>query len=176
MGPLDEARKKHIRDKRKAEIDVAAAKLPPRVEYQTRRIPALAPIPQPVANSEWHVFELNKRPEHRVINVHLPSISHDNIQAIEQFRVLEYRLDCHTWPAGGTSVRWWGFDPVRDALKPEVRHTLNRACAYVERVRMALDWLRPYFGRTGLCPIEWTELNEWVNVVIEDCEQALGKP
>jgi hypothetical protein len=157
-----------------------AAKRPPRVEI--KYVPARPPVAPAETRFDERfgyvdVVELNKRPEHRVIEFPVrPPMSALRISAdprisealfrTEQFQVTQYGL-C----VDATQFVWWGYMPVREALKPEVSYGLRRAAAYAERIRWALDG-----HMVHMYPSEEKHFREWVNTVIEDCEQNLGVP
>jgi hypothetical protein len=155
------------------------------------------------SNERWTFVELNKRPDHRVwcIPIYPPPQTvamfgpqdalamSSRISETAQFQVLEYRLDI-AQPGGGTTVRWWGYEPVNEVHKPEVRRLLNRTAAYAERVRFVFDQVfgprrklehggpESYWQQLAQSyyPVPVETLREWVEVVIGDVEQALGKP
>jgi hypothetical protein len=199
MGPLADLARANRKAREEKRIRAEADKRPPRVE----RVPALAPIPQPIGdfstkNEVWRLIELNKPPEHRVTMVPIlppPQMLriYDEPSALSlashmseaaQFQAVEYGMD-FAQMGGGTRVRWWGYEHVGEARQKY--RGLNRTAAYAERVRFAFDQI---FGprrapehdsfwerlmQTRL-PVPVETLREWVDVVIEDVEQALGKP
>lgn len=184
LGPIANAARARPRELHERAIVEAVAKRPPRVEV--RRVPAMAPIEQPLPNAGWHVIDLNKRPEHRsvvapIIAPNVLRLQSDNRSILyELFQAKEYRLDVKTSPGdldkcSGTRVRWWTFEPTREALKPDVRHGLNRARSYAARVEFALDDIARFFSPAWMLA-SFRDLREWVAVVREDIDQALGDP
>lgn len=180
MGPLTNAARANRVARDKKRIRDAADKLPPRIEI--RRVPAMAPIEQPTPDG-WHRYDLNKRPEHRVIAVPVfpPGRMYPTPVAAqirdELFQAMQYGLDVKNMDGTGTTIRWWSYLPVREALLPEVRHGLRRAQAYVGRIRAAVEHVFPRWpeGYTFL-PVSVAQLYEWLDLVIEDISQNLGDP
>lgn len=140
----------------------------------------MAPIPN--ANPEgMHIYKLNERPERRVIEIPiLPDRrslsvieSRGTIQNIEtvQLQAMQFGLDI-----GNTAVLWWGWAPVREAMKPEVRRGLNRTKAMAGSAKFAMQYFRAWVEPMDRYGGAASDLCGWLDTLIEDCEQNLGMP
>lgn len=136
------------------------------------------------------------KPLHRVVQVPIAHRMNPRLLELDTrpdtqlwtvlFQATQFALDV-TEPWGTTRIGWWGWQPVEEALRPEVRSGLRRAAAFAERAWGAMEQVfgirrtdtptddafrrLQTYGRWGMY-----ELAEWLKVVIEDVEQNLGKP
>src|ERR1700691_260835 len=133
-------------------VQKKVAHIPPRTEciYVPARPPSVEEPTTPYTGEPVVVYELGgPKPLHRVFEVPIvptgpelrqvqkfmqtyPRDAHPRLRTM-QFQAQEFRLD-----VDNTRVRWWSWQPVNDALKPETRSILHRAWAHSERVKHVL--------------------------------------
>lgn len=140
------------------------------------RVPAKAPMSNFDFPETWRSRRcvcIGKRPDHRTIEV--PFVQGPWITGFASvwpprygkvlFQSVEYSLEV----TDETTITWWGWKPVEEAFKPEVRMGLQRGRHYALRLKNSVRDIKDLVR-------EWRSITEWLDIVIEDASQNLGEP